>query len=179
MEMIFVRHRWAIVLRGVLAILFGLAAWFWPHLTLIVLVIWFGAFALVGGVFAVITALGNRESYARWGILLLEGLVGIVIGLITFFWPGITALALLYLIAIWAIVTGILEITVATWMHRMIGDEWMMLLGGIASIIFGVLLAALPMVGLLALTWLIGTYAIVFGVLLLSVGFQWRRLVAV
>ena len=175
MEIVFARHRWAVILRGVLAILFGLAAWFWPHLTLIVLLIWFGAFALVGGIFAVITALGNRRSYPRWRVHLLEGIVGIVIGLITFFWPGITALALLYLIAIWAIVTGVLEITGATWRHRMIGDEWMILLGGIASIIFGVLMAALPVVGLLALTWLIGIYAIVFGVLLLSLGFQWRR----
>lgn len=106
----------------------------------------------------------------------MEGLFGIAVGLVTFFWPFITAIVLLYLIAIWAIVTGGLEIAVAAWMHRAVGNEWMLLLGGIASLLFGVLLAALPGVGLLALTWLIGMYALVFGVLLVFLGFQWRRL---
>lgn len=170
------RHWWAVALRGVLAILFGLLAIFWPRLTLEVLVICFGAFALVGGIFAVVVALGDRGAHARWGVLLVEGLFGIAVGLVTFFWPFITALVLLYLIAIWAIVTGGLEIAVAAWMHRAVGNEWMLLLGGIASLLFGVLLAALPGVGLLALTWLIGMYALVFGVLLVFLGFQWRRL---
>lgn len=170
------RHWWAIALRGVLAILFGLLAIFWPRPTLEVLVICFGAFALVGGIFAVVVALGDWGVHARWGMLLAEGLFGIAVGLLTFFWPLITALVLLYLIATWAIVTGVLEIAVAAWMHRAVGNEWMLLLGGVASLLFGGLLAALPGVGLLALTWLIGIYALVFGVLLVSFGFQWRRL---
>ena len=176
MSTMFLRHWWAVALRGVLAILFGLVALFWPHLTLTVLVLFFGAFALVGGIFAVVTALGDRGAHARWGMLLLDGLAGIVIGLIAFLWPGITALVWLYLIAVWAIVTGILETLIAVWMHRAVGNEWMLLLGGIASILFGVLLAVLPGVGLLALTWLVGAYAIIFGVLLLFFGFQWRKL---
>ncbi len=177
--MMFLRHWWAMALRGVVAILFGLVALLWPHLTLTVLVLFFGAFALVGGLFAVIAAFGYRGLYERWWVLLIEGLVGIAVGLITFFWPAITALALLFLIAAWAIVTGILEIATAVWMHRAVGNEWMLLFGGIASVIFGLLLAVLPGVGLLALTWLIGIYAIVFGILLLTLSFQWRKLVSV
>lgn len=175
MGTMFLRHWWAIALRGVLAILFGLMALFWPHLTLAILVIFFGSFALVSGFFAVVAAIGDRGLHARWWVLLLEGLVGIAVGLITFFWPAITALALLFLIAAWALLTGFLEISTAIWMHRAVGNEWMLLCGGIASVIFGLLLAALPGVGLLALTWLIGMYAIVFGILLLVWAFQWRK----
>lgn len=176
METMVFRHWWAVGLRGVIAILFGLMALFWSHLTLGVLVIFFGAFTLVGGVFAIVVALGDRGVHERWGVLLAEGAVGIAIGLVTFFWPLITALILLYLIAIWAVATGVLEIVVAVWMHRATGNEWMLLLGGIASLLFGVLLAVLPGVGLLALTWLIGIYTLIFGVMLLFLGFQWRSL---
>ncbi len=179
MRIMFLHHWWAVALRGVIAILFGLAALFWPHLTQTTLVLFFGAFALVGGIFAIVVALGDRGAHDRWWVLLLEGLAGIVVGLITFFWPAITTLSLLFLIAIWAIVTGILEIVVAVWMHRVIGNEWMLLLSGIASVLFGLLLALFPGPGLLALTWLIGLYAIVFGVLLLAFAFQWRRLVTI
>jgi len=175
-NMMFLRHWWAMALRGALAVLFGLVALLWPRLTLDILVIGFGAFVLVGGIFAVIAALGDRGVHDRWGVLLAEGLVGIGIGLVTFFWPTITALALLFLIVVWAIATGILEIAVATWMHRAMGNEWLLLLGGIASVLFGILLAVLPAAGLLALTWLIGIYAIVFGAILLLLAFQWRKL---
>ena len=176
MQTLVLRHWWAVALRGVLAILFGLVALFWPRLTVEVLVIFFGAFALVGGMFEVVVALGDRGVHGRWEVLLVEGLAGVAIGLITFFWPGITALVLLFLIAMWAIVTGILEITVAAWVYKAMGNEWMLLLGGIASVFFGVLLALLPGVSLLALTWLVGIYAIVFGVLQLAMAVQWRRL---
>lgn len=176
MNMILFRHWWAIALRGILAMLFGLVALFWPRLTLEALVICFGVFALLGGILAVVLALGDRGMHARWGVLLTEGLVGITIGLLTFFWPLITALVLLYLIALWAIITGVLELAVAVWMHQSTGNEWMLVLGGLASLLFGVLLAVLPGGGLLALTWLIGLYALVFGVLLLVLSFQWRRL---
>ena len=115
-------------------------------------------------------------SFEGPSALLLEGLAGISVGLITFFWPGITALALLYLIAAWSIVTGILELMVAVWMQRVIRNEWMLLLGGIASMLVGVLLALRPGMGLVAVTWLIGVYALIFGVLLLALALQWRRL---
>jgi uncharacterized membrane protein HdeD (DUF308 family) len=174
MQSLFLRHWWVMALRGFITILFGLMALLWPSLTLGILVISFGAFALVSGFLAVVVALGDRGVHERWGVLLLEGLAGFVIGLVTFFWPAITALALLFVIVIWAFVTGILEIAVATWMHRAVGNEWLLLLGGLASVLFGILLAILPAAGLLALTWLIGLYAIVFGGLLMVLAFQWR-----
>lgn len=136
----------------------------------------FGAFTLVGRLFAVVVALGDRGAHARWGVLLVEGQVGIAIGLLTFFWPLMTALILLYLIATWALVTGILELAVAAWMHRAVGNAWMLALSGLASLLFGALLAVLPGVGLVALTWLIGLYALLFGVLLVVLSVQWRRL---
>jgi uncharacterized membrane protein HdeD (DUF308 family) len=170
------RHWWAMALRGVVAILFGLIALFWTRMTLEFLVIGFGAFALLSGILAVVVALGDRGAHERWGVLLAEGLAGIGIGAITFFWPAITALALLFVIVVWALVNGILEIAVAVWMHRAVGNEWLLLLGGIASVLFGILLALLPAAGLLALTWLIGLFAIVFGVLLLVLAFQWHGL---
>lgn len=174
MNMLVFRHWWAMALRGAVAILFGLMALFWTRLTLEVLVLGFGAFALLSGILAVFVALGDRGAHERRSILLAEGLVGVGIGVVTFFWPAITALALLFVIVVWALVTGILEITVAVWMHRAVGNEWLLLLGGIASVLFSILLALLPAASLLALTWLIGLYAIVFGALLLALAFQWR-----
>lgn len=170
------RHWWAMAVRGALTLLFGLVALFWPRLTLGALVICFGVFALVGGMFALVVALGDRGKHERWGVLLAEGLVSIAAGLLTFFWPLVTALVLLYLIAAWAVVTGVLELVVAAWMHRAVGNGWILAAGGLASLLFGFLLAALPGVGLLALTWLIGVYALAAGTLLMLLGFQHRRL---
>jgi len=109
MNTIMFRHWWALALRGILALLFGLVALFWPRLTLEVLVICFGAFAMISGIFALVVALGDRKMHAGWGVLLAEGLVGIGVGLLTLFWPIVTALILLSFIAIWALVTGGLE----------------------------------------------------------------------
>lgn len=174
MGTIIFRHWWAFLVRGMLAILFGLVALFWPRLTLEVLVICFGAFALINGIFMLVVALGDRRMHARWGVLLVEGLVGIAIGLLTLFWPLITALVLLSLVAIWALVSGGLEIAVALWMHYSMGNEWLLLVSGVASLLLGILLIAFPQAGLQALTWLIGIYALIFGILLVFLGLQWR-----
>lgn len=176
MNTIMFRHWWALALRGILALLFGLVALFWPRLTLEVLVICFGAFAMISGIFALVVALGDRKIHAGWGVLLAEGLVGIGVGLLTLFWPIVSALILLSLIAIWALVTGGLEIAIAIWMHRRVGNEWMLLLSGIASLLLGVLLVVFPGAGLQALAWFIGIYALVFGALLVFLSFQWRSL---
>src|SRR5215210_2375033 len=155
---------WALLIRGIAAVLFGLAALLWPGLTLYVL-IFFGAYALVDGVLAIVAGIRGTEG-RRW-LLLSEGILGVLAGLIAFFYPGITALVLLYVIAFWAILTGVLEVVMAISLRREIENEWLMGLGGALSVLFGMVLAVLPGVGLLSLVWLIGIYAIVFDVALI------------
>ncbi len=165
---------WAVAIRGLVAVIFGILALIWPGITLTVLVLFFGAYALVDGVFAIISVLTHHtEGDARW-LLLLEGIAGILAGILTFIYPNITALVLLYLIAAWAIVTGVLEIIAAVRLRREITNEWLLALAGIASVVFGVLAALYPQSGALAIVWLIGIYAIIFGFLLLFLGFRLR-----
>ena len=163
-----------LAIRGVAAILFGIAAFVWPGITLAALVLLFGAYALVDGIFAVIAGVAARREQERWWMMILEGVAGIVIGVLTFLYPGITALVLLYFIAAWSIVTGAFEIAAAIRLRKEIEGEWLLGLAGLASVIFGVLLVVLPGPGALALIWLIGSYAIVFGVLLLALAFRLR-----
>lgn len=164
---------WALLLRGIAAVLFGLAALLWPGLTLFVLVAFFGAYVLVDGIFALVAGVRGSGGRRRW-LLLAEGVLGVVAGLVTFFWPGITALVLLYIIAFWAIFTGVLEVAMAISLRREIENEWLMGLSGVLSVVFGVILAVLPGVGLLSLVWLIGIYALVFGIALIALGFRVR-----
>lgn len=164
---------WALLLRGIAAVLFGLAALLWPGLTLLVLVAFFGAYVLVDGIFALVAGVRGSGGSRRW-LLLAEGALGVVAGLVTLFWPGITALVLLYIIAFWAIFTGILEVVMAISLRREIENEWLMGLSGVLSVVFGVILAVLPGVGLLSLVWLIGIYALVFGIALIALGFRVR-----
>jgi uncharacterized membrane protein HdeD (DUF308 family) len=168
------RNWWALALRGLLAVLFGLLAFALPGLTLAALVILFGAYALVDGIFALITAVRAAEAHERWWLLVLEGLAGVAAGLLTFMWPGITAFVLLVLIGWWAIITGIFEIAAAVRLRKEITGEWALALGGVASVIFGLVLVFRPGVGALAVIWLIGTYAVVFGLLLLMLAFRLR-----
>src|SRR5262249_14067470 len=137
-------------------------------------VLLFGAYALVDGIFAVVAGVSVRKEQERWWMMVLEGLAGIVIGVLTFLYPNITALVLLYFIAAWSIVTGAFEIAAAIRLRREIEGEWLLALAGIASLIFGILLVVLPGPGALALIWLIGSYAIVFGVLMLVLAFRLR-----
>jgi uncharacterized membrane protein HdeD (DUF308 family) len=169
------RNWWALALRGIAAVLFGLAAFFLPGITLTVLILLFGAFALVDGAFAIVAALRTRRRDERWWVLLAEGVLGVLAGIVAFVWPGLTALALLYLVAAWAIVTGVLEIAAAVRLRRELEGEWVLIVGGVLSVIFGVLLAVLPGVGILALVWLIGAYAVAFGVLLIVLAFRVRN----
>jgi uncharacterized membrane protein HdeD (DUF308 family) len=170
---ILARNWWALALRGLCAVLFGIAAFALPGITLGALVLLYGAFALVDGIFNVATALVGRTHGLPWWAMLVEGLFGIAVG-VTFIWPGITALALLYLIAAWAFVTGVLEIAAAVRLRKEIQGEWLLASGGILSILFGLLLVINPGAGALAIVWLIGGYAIAFGVLLLVLGFRLR-----
>ena len=163
---------WALLLRGIAAVLFGLAALFWPGLTLVVLIVFFGAYALVDGVFAIVAGIRGSEG-SRW-LLLAEGVLGVLAGLVAFFWPGMSAMVLLFLISAWAIFTGLLKVVMAVAFRRRIENEWLMGLSGMLSVLFGVVLAVWPGAGLLSLVWLVGIYALIFGVALIVLGFRAR-----
>jgi uncharacterized membrane protein HdeD (DUF308 family) len=164
------------LIRGIAAILFGIAAFLWPGLTIAVLVLLFGAYALVDGIFAIIAGISARKEVERWWMMIIVGVAGIATGVLTFLWPGITALVLLYIIAAWAIVTGIFQIAAAIRLRREIEGEWWLILGGIASVIFGVLLVIMPGAGALASVWIIGIYAVFFGILMIVLAFRLRGL---
>jgi uncharacterized membrane protein HdeD (DUF308 family) len=164
------RHWWTFLLRGLAAVLFGVLAFAWPSLTLTVLVLFWGAYALVDGVLALVAAFRTQHDH-RWG-LLLEGIVGIGAGVVTFVYPDLTALVLVYIIGAWALITGVLELVAAVRLRRIIENEFWLVLGGIASVLFGVVLFIAPGAGALALVWLIAAYAIVFGVLMIGLSLR-------
>jgi len=167
------RHSWvSLLLRGIVAIAFGILIFIWPKISLEVLVLLFGFYAVIDGILAIWIGFGGRKLDRDWWVFLVGGLFGIAIGVLTFWMPGITALALLFYIAIWAIATGILEIVAAVRLRREISGEWWAILGGIASIAFGVLLTLYPSAGALAVLWLIGFYALIFGILLVVLAFK-------
>ncbi len=170
------RNWWMFAVRGVAAVIFGILALIWPGQTLLALVLVFGAYALVDGIFAVFAGITFRRYFERWWAVLLEGVAGIAIGLVTFFWPNITALVLLYFIAAWALITGIFEIVTAIQFRRVITGEWALILSGLLSMIFGVLLFVFPSAGAVSLVWLIGIYAILFGITLIILAFRLRGL---
>ena len=170
------RYWWAVVLRGVAAVLFGLMALIWPGITVIVLVALFGAYALVDGIIGLGTAVFGGRERGRRGWLVVEGIAGVLAGIFTFAWPGITALVLLWLIAAWALVTGVLEIVAAVRLRREIRGEWLLALSGALSVLFGILLVVWPAAGALSVVFVIGIYAIVFGVALVGLGLRLRRL---
>jgi uncharacterized membrane protein HdeD (DUF308 family) len=165
-------HWWAFALRGAAAIVFGVLAFAWPGLTLTVLVLFWGAYALVDGILTLLAAFRTGQDH-RWA-LMIEGIAGIAAGVVTFFWPGLTALVLVYIIAFWALLTGVLEVVAAFRLRRVIHNEWWLGLSGLASLIFGIVLVISPGAGALALIWLIAAYAIVFGVLLLGLALRLR-----
>jgi uncharacterized membrane protein HdeD (DUF308 family) len=171
------RNWWVLAARGALAVLFGLLALIWPGITVLALVLLFGAYALVDGVMALYTALFDRGRLGGRGAgwLVLEGVAGVLAAIGAIVWPGITALVLLYLIAAWALVTGVAEIVAAIRLRREIEGEWLMVLTGALSILFGVLAFLFPRAGALAVVWLIGAYAIAFGVVMVILAFRLRR----
>jgi uncharacterized membrane protein HdeD (DUF308 family) len=170
------RNWWALVLRGALAVIFGILAIVFPDITVGALVILFGAFALVDGVFAIVAAIRAAERKRSWGALVLEGIAGIALGILTFVWPDVTAFALLYLIAAWAFITGVFEIAAAIRLRREITGEFWLGLAGVASIAFAILVVIFPGSGAVAIVWVIGIYAILFGALLIGLGLRLRGL---
>jgi uncharacterized membrane protein HdeD (DUF308 family) len=173
------RRNWRmLLLRGIAAIAFGIVIWLLPEISLAALVLLFGAYSLIDGILGVWVAIAGRKEHDDWWVLFLGGLFGIAVGVITFIAPGLTAIALLFYIAIWAIATGVLEIVAAIRLRKEIQGEWLLILGGLASVVFGVLLMAHPTAGALAVLWLIASFAVVFGVLLLVLAFKARRFVS-
>ena len=162
---------WAVGLRGILGILFGLICLLTPGVAIEVFVILFAAYMLVDGVFAIISGIKAARNGERWGLLILEGVVDLAAGAVAVLWPAITLVALVWLVAVWAIASGVLMLTAAFTLNLDHG-RWWLALGGIASIIFGVLLVIEPLIGAVVLTLWIGAYALVFGIFLLILAFQ-------
>lgn len=168
------RYWWIVLIRGILAILFGLLAWFMPGLTLALLITIFGVYAIVDGVTTIFASFTNRETDKRWWIQLLEGSVDVIAGLVALFWPEIAAVTLLTVIAVWAVLTGVMQIIEAWRLRKEIDNEIWLGLGGIASIIFGVYALLFPGAGALALAWLIGFYSVLFGVFFVGLALRLR-----
>ena len=173
MAMILVGNWWALALRGVFAILFAVIAILWPGITALALVLLFGAYALVDGVFALVLALRLARHHGRSGAILVEAILNIAIGAICFLWPASALVALVYLIAIWAIVTGIALIAAGMSLIRLSG-EWLLVLAGLISILLGIVLFIAPGAGAIALSWWLGIYALFFGIALLTAAFRIR-----
>ena len=172
------RTWWMLLLRGLAAIAFGVLTWVVPGASLAALVLLFGAYVMADGVLGVWSAVAGRKEHEHWWVMLIAGLLGIAVGLLTFLAPGVTALVLLFYIAIWAIASGVLQIVIAIRLRKEIRGEWMLILGGFASVVFGVLLVAQPGAGALAVLWLIAAYAVFFGVLLVMLSLKVRKVAA-
>jgi uncharacterized membrane protein HdeD (DUF308 family) len=173
MQQMVSNFRTMFLFRGLAAIVFGVLTLVWPGISLAVLVLMFGIFAVVTGITAIVAAMRSRGE-SHWGMLLFEGILGVLAGAVALAWPGITALAFLFLIASWAILTGILELVAPLAFPMSFGRGLLSALSGIVSIVFGTLIAARPAAGLLTVTWLIGIYAIIIGVMSVVVYFEAR-----
>ena len=166
-----VRNWWLVALRGLAALILGIMMFIWPAITLLVLIIFFGAYALVDGIFAVVSSFVNAKKLQHRWVLFTEGILGIIVGIVVFVWPGITAIALLFLIAFWAIVTGVLEIIFAANHWKAMHGKWLLLLAGIVSVLFGGLILMKPGAGALAVIVLIASYLVLFGGMFIALGF--------
>ena len=164
-------HWWVVLLRGVLAILFGILAWTWPGLTVLLLVTIWGAYAFVDGVFEVVAGIRGK-----WTSLVVLGLLGIAAGVVAFLWPGLTAVTLLWILAFWAIAAGVMQIAAAVRLRREIEGEWLWILTGLLTVGLGVLLFLHPGEGILSVVWLVASLAVVWGVLLVMLSFKLKGL---
>jgi uncharacterized membrane protein HdeD (DUF308 family) len=174
MSFVLARNWWSLVIRGIIGVLVGIIAFTWPGVTFGALILLFAAYALIDGVVNIAGAARAAGAHERWGALLFEGIIGILAGVVTVFWPAITAFALVFVIAIWAIITGIAEIAAAVRLRKHISGEWLLGLAGVLSILFGVFIAARPLAGALVLALWFGAYAFIFGAVLIALGFRLR-----
>jgi uncharacterized membrane protein HdeD (DUF308 family) len=168
---------WSLVIRGAIAILFGIMALISAQFALLFLVYLFGAYALLDGILAVILSLQERSIASRWWVLLLAGIFGIVLGLVTFFQPGTITLVIFYLVAAWLVVTGIFEI-ISAFTLGAIGVEWLLVGAGVLSIIVGIIFFLHPTASILSIVWLLGVFALVYGVIQIVRAIQFRSLLS-
>ncbi|MBZ6077290.1 HdeD family acid-resistance protein [Microvirga puerhi] len=173
MSALLAQNWWAVALRGVFAIIFALIALFVPGATILSLVLFFAAYMLVDGVFSIVSAIRAASQHQRWGLLVLEGIVDILVGVIAFSWPGLTVVFFVTLLAVWSLITGVLEIVAAFKLNPAYGRGWM-IFSGIVSILFGIALLIAPLIGAVVLTWWLGVYALIFGITLLVLAFRLR-----
>ena len=174
MARVLIGNWWALAIRGVFAIIFAVIAFVWPGITATVLVLMFGAYALVDGVFALVAALRAARHHGRSGALLFEGILDLIIAGIVFFWPIEALVAIIYFIAIWAVISGIALIAAGIAMIRTNG-EWLLVLSGIISVLLGIILFVQPGAGVIALSWWLGVYALLFGISLIGAAFRLRH----
>lgn len=168
------RNWWMWLIRGIAAVIFGFLAWLWPGVTWITIGIFFGAYALVDGIFAIVATVRAAEAQQRWWPLLVEGVIGILIGAITFYDVRITIVALYLTIAVWAFLTGILELVAAVQLRRHIANEIWLIIGGLASIAFSVLMFLYPIIAAITIIYIIAAYAIIFGVIMIAFSLRLR-----
>lgn len=174
MRVALARNWWSLVVRGLAGIAFGVITFLWPGITLTALVFLFAAYALIHGVMSIIGAVRAAERRERWGALVFEGVVGLAACALTVLWPAITVLALVIVIGAWAIITGVLEIAAAIRLRQFISGEWLLALGGAASIIFGFLILFMPIAGALVVALWVGAYAFIFGIIEVVLGIRLR-----
>ena len=168
------RHWWTIALRGIIGVLFGIVALAWPGVTIATLVMLFGAYAAVDGLVALMVAVRLAGQHGRWTASAVQGAIGLAAGILAFAWPGLTAVLLIYLVATWAVASGIMEIAAAIYLRRHLAGEWLLMLGGVISVLLGIFLFADPGAGIVATAYMIGAYALFFGFLLLALALRLR-----
>ena len=168
------KHWWQVAVRGLIALLFGIMLLAWPGVSLFIFAILFGAFAFVDGIFTLVAAVNYKAGAGQRAWLFVRGILGIIVGIITFFWPAITELALVLLIGAWALVAGIMELNFAFRAVRETGAKWLFAVSGILSIILGILLLVSPIAAIIAVIWIIGAYAVIVGIVLIVLGFRLR-----
>ena len=173
MSSLLAQNWWAIALRGVFAIVFALIAFFWPGATLLSFVLFFSAYMLVDGVFGIVAGVRAASNHQRWGLLILEGVLNILVGIVAFLMPGLTVVFFVTLMAVWSLITGIVMIVAAFKLNPAFGRGWL-IFSGIVSVLFGIALLIAPLVGAVVLTWWLGAYALAFGISLLVLAFKLR-----
>jgi uncharacterized membrane protein HdeD (DUF308 family) len=174
MSAILAKNWWALALRGVFGIIFGIIALATPGVTIAALILWFAAYMTVDGIFAIVAGVRAALKHERWGMLILEGIVDLIAAAIALLVPIATLLAFVWLSGAWAIVSGVLLLG-AVFRLRQTHGKWLMAIGGVASVVWGILLFIAPIPGAVVLTWWLGAYALIFGVAMLILAFRLRR----